>query len=147
VRAVGRHQREFCTGKRTSKPIFFDAVDTRFCARDEAAETASLKFSWPFAQKRVQIGNPATSRTSLATKSLQAGSLLNIQAADNRLVVGSSPPISTTQSYANGDFPCSVRIARNRRAFVHPLLSLQSADWMLLEEGHVRFGSKADIAP
>ena len=71
-------------------------------SRAEGAETNRL-----FAEISAYIGNPATSGTSLARKSPQAGRLLNAQrpAADNRLVAGSSPPSPTTQSCAHGDFP------------------------------------------
>jgi hypothetical protein len=44
-----------------------------FCGRDGAAETVSLKFNWPFAEKRADTRKPAPSGTSLATKSPQAG--------------------------------------------------------------------------
>jgi hypothetical protein len=65
-----------------------------FCGRDEAAEIVSLKFNWPFAEKRAHTRQPRYFGHFASHEIPASGAVGQCSelAADNRLVASSSPP-------------------------------------------------------
>ena len=65
-----------------------------FCGRDEGAEIVSLKFNWPFAEKRAHTRQPRYFGHFASHEIPTSGAVGQCSelAADNRLVASSSPP-------------------------------------------------------